>query len=560
MVEETSGGGSDESGSTDPMSGRVVLERYRLGRRLGSGGMGTVYEAEQLAVGRAVAIKILRADLMAHGAVRDRFRREAEVIGRLRHPHTISLIDYGETDDGLVVMVTELLLGQPLDVLVGERGALSLVETLTIGEHVAGSLSEAHGLGLVHRDLKPANVFVTRVSGEPFCKVLDFGIARVMDPSAAKITSTGQIFGTPRYMSPEQAASTADVDARSDLYSLGLVLFECATGRSPFSADTAIQYIAAHATQDPPGLRALRPDAPGDLEALVEQLLKKDPDARPPDAEAVRQTLRGLRAKLRGDSTEAVVGPDAGARFATEPTRRAPIDEAGLAATAAPGRSGPSDPGGRSTRWIGGVVLAFLVSAVGLAGVLWRPTDDVVVAVSGPEDSGGAIGDAAAAKVPAPTRPSVMGGGSPAIPDAGAADARSRDLGRAGAAPERPRPAPRPRRRPRRKPPKEADPPGGFVSGPRGMKLDPSEPDIDWAALAARCDASQWTGLSRFATSGCPRGCALLVDRLCAGRTPAEDRAIAPGRRNAVIYCDGKPYRRATLIFREGRTTTMVCP
>ncbi|NJK90049.1 MAG: serine/threonine protein kinase, partial [Myxococcales bacterium] len=266
----------------DPWLGRTVLDRYRLIRRIGAGGMGSVYEAEQLSVGRSVAVKLLRTEVGSDPVLRDRFRREAEITGRLRHPHTVSLIDYGETPEGTAIIVMELLTGKSLDGLLHERGALSLAEALRIGEQVASSLSDAHQRGLVHRDLKPSNIFVTKVSGEHFCKVLDFGIARFHEEGEAKLTATGQVFGTPRYMAPEQAMSAADVDARADLYSLGLILFECVTGQAPFRATTAIQYLTAHSIETPPMLRSLRPDAPTELERLIDGLLQKDPDKRLP--------------------------------------------------------------------------------------------------------------------------------------------------------------------------------------------------------------------------------------------------------------------------------------
>jgi serine/threonine-protein kinase len=547
-------GGTHPGGPSDPLIGRTVLGRYRLGRRLGAGGMGAVYEAEQLAVGRAVAVKVLRSDLTSHGQVRDRFRREAEVIGRLRHPHTIQLIDFGETDDGLVVMVTELLLGQPLDALLTETGGLSLVETLLLGEQVAGSLVEAHALGLVHRDLKPANVFVTRVSGEPFAKVLDFGIARVMDEGATKLTSTGQIFGTPRYMSPEQAASTTTVDGRSDLYSLGLILFECAAGAPPFRATTAIQYLAAHSTQVPPRLRELRPDAPADLEALVVQLLAKSPDERPQTAEHVRQSLAALRARLRGGSTQAEFQPASApsAGISAAPTRRAGAPEVPAEAYADTAR--PSPPPVRARRGPPYAALAAVAVGLGVGLGAWalatrggRPSGITAAPVAAAE---AALDAGPTARPQADREEAAQPGLDAATPDAGAAS-EVRDVGprRTGEAPEK--------RRPRRRPRQKKSP--GIVSGPRGLELDVTEPVVDLTELASGCDRSEWSGLSSLSTRGCPAHCAILIDAMCAGRTPAEARAVAPGPRTVVIVCSGKPYRKRKVTFRAGQTTTIDC-
>src|SRR5262249_31683151 len=147
-----------------PLIGRIVLERYEILRRLGSGGMGAVYAGRQKTVSREVALKILRPELIANENVRERFRREAEIIGKLRHPNTIQLIDYGESDDGLAIMVCELLIGQSLSDRLKQLGPLPMLDALQVGYEIAGSLAEAHGLGLVHRDLKPANIFLVEVA------------------------------------------------------------------------------------------------------------------------------------------------------------------------------------------------------------------------------------------------------------------------------------------------------------------------------------------------------------------------------------------------------------
>jgi tRNA A-37 threonylcarbamoyl transferase component Bud32 len=527
MSSGAEGGGPDHGKTTDPLVGRVVLGRYRLGRRLGAGGMGSVYEAEQLAVGRTVAVKVLRTDLVRDRVIRDRFRREAEITARLRHPHTVSLIDYGESDDGLVVIVMELLVGRPLDALLRERGGLTLDETFAVGEQIAGSLVEAHAAGLVHRDLKPANVFVAEVSGAPFCKVLDFGIARILDEDATRLTATGQIFGTPRYMSPEQAASTGDVDARSDLYSLGLILYECATGDSPFRATTALQYLAAHTTQVPTPLGEVRPDAPPAFAQLVLALLQKAPEDRPADAESVRRALAALRART--------------------PSVAAPPSEPAPRAEAAPreGSPAPARPG----RWWALVAAAGITAGLGGVG-LWsagssslEPAADEPAVV--PLDAGFALD--AAPVLPDAAPDARTRDAAPPTVDAGLVDARP-DLGA--------RPSPDAGRPPRRRRPR---PRSGVVSGPRGMTIELDESAPDFAALAAGCSASEWSGLSALTTVGCPDDCAILVDQICAGRTPARGRAVAPGRREVVVVCAGKPQRRRTLRFREGQTHRFDC-
>ncbi len=520
--------------SADPLLGRTILEgRFRLDRRLGSGGMGTVYEANQLAVGRSVAVKVLRSDFTSHPLLRDRFRREAEIIGRLRHPHTIALVDYGETEDGMAVMVTELLVGEPLNEVMDRMGSLSLVDSLTIVEQVAASLFEAHSLGLVHRDLKPANIFVTRASDQIFCKVLDFGIARIMDEGATRLTSTGQVFGTPRYMAPEQAFSTGEVDARADLYSLGLILFECVTGRSPFQAQTAIQFLAAHSTEPPPKLTELRTDVPSELEELVESLLSKDPNQRPPDADTVRQLASGLRAKIKGSTTEAVLKP-------------APTQEARTALTRAD-RGAPPDtvPARRRMTWVAAVGVAVGLGLAAFFLGFQRSSGDPTAYADAPSPGGVPPGGAG---VPDPDSMAFVAGPADAGPDS-ELDARSPEAGFADAAPSDAR-----RTRPRRRRPRS-----GVVSGPRGMKIDLEEGTVDRRELARSCQDSEWAGMSRLTTLRCPADCAILVDDVCAGRTPAVDRPIAPGRRVVRIYCNGRLERRLKRSFRPSKTLTLAC-
>src|SRR5262245_54111075 len=291
---------SPGSVTMDPLIGSIVLDRYEIVRRIGSGGMGSVYIGRQKAVSRDVALKILRSDLMTNEHVKERFRREAEIIGKLRHPNTIQLIDYGETPEGLAVMVMELLVGQPLNERLKEKGPLPLADAITVGQEIAQSLAEAHLLGMVHRDLKPANIFLVEVAGQTHVKVLDFGIARILDEEATRLTSTGQVFGTPRYMSPEQALSTGEVDSRSDLYALGLIIYECIVGQPPFVAQTSIQYLSAHSTMTPPKLRDHYAEAPEVLENLIDACLAKGAEERPQTASEVAGFLAAIRRQVEG--------------------------------------------------------------------------------------------------------------------------------------------------------------------------------------------------------------------------------------------------------------------
>lgn len=558
----------------DPLIGRVLLDRYEVLRRIGSGGMGAVYAGRQPAVGREVALKILRADLMANEHVRQRFRREAEIIGRLNHPNTIQLIDYGENSDGLAVMVMELLLGQALNERLKTKGPLSVPEVITLGRQMVGSLAEAHLIGLVHRDLKPANIFLTEVGTQVHAKVLDFGIARLLDEEATRLTSTGQVFGTPRYMSPEQAMSTADVDPRSDLYSFGLILYECLVGQPPFVAQTSIQYLSAHTTQAPPLLRQGLPGAPAALEELIDACLEKEPEDRPQTADEVSEVLAAIQRSLdfeSGSGTQPIVVPRGRSQLATEAS--APADTvADTALSPPPPRTRPVDtidvPGGNSKpNWIPiaiGVVFALaaaVVVAIGLFGP-WR-TQPAPVVNSGlleavalkPEDAGARIDVAVDTGVSADagilldaTLPLDAGIEAPEDASVAIAVIAKPDAGK--------------KRRRRRKPVKKGDDNQagqGAIQGPRGMMIAVDEDEDDVLDIASRCKTSVFSGLSKLTVKSCPKNCAIVVDEQCAGRTPAVDRAISPGYRTITVVCSGKVRRTSSLRFAPDDTTTFKC-
>jgi len=291
------------NGATFDQLGSVLGAQYRIEERLGAGGMGTVYRALQLSVGREVAIKLISGerDTPQH---EQRFRREAEALAKLRHPNTVQLLDFGVTEQGRPFIVMELLSGSDLEQRLSE-GPLELAEALHITRQIAQSLSEAHALGIVHRDLKPSNVFLSQVEGgESFVKVMDFGVAGFVggfrgDDQHSTLTMQGAVLGTAAYMSPEQAQGMP-VDARADVYSLGVMLFELLTGRTPFQASSAVTMLMAHVSDPPPRLESLRPeykDLPG-VQALLDRLLAKEPDARPTCASEVVSLLDALCLEL----------------------------------------------------------------------------------------------------------------------------------------------------------------------------------------------------------------------------------------------------------------------
>jgi serine/threonine-protein kinase len=231
--------------------GRTIAGRYRITDVIGEGGMGVVYEAWDAQVERKCAIKLVRAESTTDRKFLSRFRRELEITSQLRHPSTIRVFEHGQTDDGRPYMVMELLTGESLaDRL--ERGAIPEMEALQIARQVAESLSEAHEHGVFHRDLKPDNIFIETVGVSKVVKVLDFGIAGGVD--ATRLTQAGEVFGTPQYMSPEQC-NGLPLDHRTDIYSLGCILYEMIEGRPPFSAETPMATMLKHVRAKVPAPR-----------------------------------------------------------------------------------------------------------------------------------------------------------------------------------------------------------------------------------------------------------------------------------------------------------------
>lgn len=292
------------------MVGYEIDGRYRLDRRLERGGTGAIYAGEQLRVGRPVAVKILRAALAEEETVARRFEREAEIISHLEHPNTLKLFDFGWLRDGRPYLVTELLHGENLaDRL--SRGRLSIGASIRIATAVLESLSEAHGKGIVHRDLKPSNVFLQL--GDRV-RVLDFGIARMA--TSITLTEPGMIMGTPAYMSPEQSLKDV-IDGRSDLYSVGAILFECLTGRPPFLADTAQTMILKHGLMQAPRLNQVSHGFAPELDALMARLLSKAPELRPQDARECIEELAPFR-DSDAIAPDAIENPDLEAAYAPE--------------------------------------------------------------------------------------------------------------------------------------------------------------------------------------------------------------------------------------------------
>lgn len=254
----------------------VLGDDFLIEKLLGRGGMGSVYLAREASLDRLVAIKVLPPDRAQSADLRERFRREARTAAQLSHPNIVPLLTFGE-QDGLMFFVMGYVEGEPLSQRVQREGRLQAVETIRILSELAEALGYAHGRGVVHRDVKPENILLEAPRG--LVRLTDFGVAKGLT-STSSLTTEGAVIGTPHYMSPEQASGRADVDTRSDIYSMGALAFTLLTGRPPFTGRTASDILRQHLSQDPPRLRDLNPDLPGALDDVVRRCLAKEPSAR----------------------------------------------------------------------------------------------------------------------------------------------------------------------------------------------------------------------------------------------------------------------------------------
>lgn len=282
--------------AVDPLLGRNLDGRYTILEKLGQGGMGAVYRGTQHSVGREVAIKVISAHLVADRDAIKRFLREAKLASRLSHPNAVSVLEFGQTDDGLLYLVMELVSGRTLDQVIKREGVLKPERIVRVGTQVCDALEGAHALQIVHRDLKPANIMLL-AQGRDLVKVLDFGLAKSVAPDQASTTMTnaGALLGTPAFMPPELALGGA-CDHRADLYSLGVILFLLGTGRLPFSSESPHELIAMHGTEPAPPMTGV----PTELAAVVDRLLAKDPGQR---FQSAADTREALEAALVGRMT-----------------------------------------------------------------------------------------------------------------------------------------------------------------------------------------------------------------------------------------------------------------
>ncbi|MBI2897531.1 MAG: serine/threonine protein kinase [Deltaproteobacteria bacterium] len=278
----------------DPKKDVLVSGKYKVHDQLGSGGMGAVYSATHVEVGRKVALKFLRADLSKTPGTVARFRREAHAAGSIGHENILEVFDVGETGDGTPFIVMELLEGESLAKVLHREARLPAWRAAHICAQMMSALGAAHNRGIVHRDLKPENVFLTTRAGQrDFVKVLDFGISTVLSESSGetRLTQTGDVLGTPPYMAPEQARGEPVIDHRADLWASGVVLFEMLTGRLPFPGDNGLQVIGRILTEPTPRPSTFNSEIGAEIEAIVMRALEKDKNARFQQASELYEAL-----------------------------------------------------------------------------------------------------------------------------------------------------------------------------------------------------------------------------------------------------------------------------
>lgn len=297
----------------DPLLGQVLGGAYEIQRLLGSGGMGNVYEARHVRLPKRFAVKVVRGELARDEAAFERFKREAEIASSLGNKHIVEVFDFNVLPDGSPYMVMELLAGEDLATRLGRTGRLTPEEANAILGQVVSALEAAHARGIVHRDIKPENIFLTAAEDEPeFVKLLDFGLSKIRG-AQKRLTANLSVLGTPWYMSPEQARGDADLDHRTDLYALAVVLFQVLAGRVPFDGENVYGVLTQIATQAPPPLSQFAPGLPAELERVLARAMAKEPGARFASVrefwDAVQVAL-GVPISRRSMPTARVAGPD----------------------------------------------------------------------------------------------------------------------------------------------------------------------------------------------------------------------------------------------------------
>ncbi|MBV8760481.1 MAG: serine/threonine protein kinase [Deltaproteobacteria bacterium] len=309
---------SDDAGRvaepTQELIGSTLSGRYMVTRKIGQGGMGAVYEAKHTAIGGRFAVKVLLDKYAKRDAIVARLKQEAQLATSLDHEHIIRVTDFGSTDDGRTFVVMEFLEGESFAELLARESKLPEQRILRIASQAASALAAAHAKGIVHRDIKPENLFIIKRKEQDFVKIVDFGISKNLRASdeqedQPRLTQTGMVLGTPLYMSPEQARGDEDLDHRVDIYALGVIMYEAATGRVPFAGTNYLSVISQVLNDEPKPVRELRPELTDEFEAIVAKAMEKNRNERYASATALLEDLNALlddpthsteRAKITG--------------------------------------------------------------------------------------------------------------------------------------------------------------------------------------------------------------------------------------------------------------------
>ncbi|WP_437500585.1 serine/threonine-protein kinase [Sorangium sp. So ce1099] len=521
--------------------GALIAGKLRLERPLASGGMGAVWVARHLLLDTDVAVKFINTDGDAPGSLRARFLQEAKASLRIKSPHVVQVLDYG-VEDGTPFMVMELLEGEDLRAHLQRAGRLSLEATYQLLAPLGRALRRAHSIGLVHRDLKPSNIFLARCGDEVIVKVLDFGIAKqVQEQPPSAVTTSSVIIGSPRYMSPEQVRAAKQLDHRSDLWSMGVIVYEALTGRTPFEDDTLGGLIIAICAEPWPLPSALVPALGAGVDRFMARALERDPAARFQSADEMvdafaalvgaRPPMRSESALLRAERSDAPVDPTAptapqdGIAARRDRAGPAPAAAAEVASTAAPEVASTAAPEVAPTAPAGDTTLAALATQAPKKKRAWGKLAWLLAA--------GATGMAAAAALE--LRPERR----TAEPTAAAAPAASAPA--PAAAPAPPALTSPTARAQQRAPVRLAiEPPGAIVKvDGRAVAVDGGAVEIHGAigsthVVDVQKDGRQMTRAVVVEASGA------VPDRLVLA-APAPGRADAPARRDGPAPRDGAP-------------------
>jgi eukaryotic-like serine/threonine-protein kinase len=368
-----------KSGAPDPLLGRVIAERFRITSLIARGGMGKVYRAEQSPLGRLCAIKVLNPNYNgdADPEFHRRFFREASITSKITHPNSVTIFDYGKTDDDIYYMAMEYLEGQTLHQALREVGTMPEDRVARIAAQICRALREAHALGVIHRDLKPANIFLSRHGDdEDFVKVLDFGLVKhITERPEEQLTQTGLFMGSPKYMAPEQIQGGV-VDFRTDIYSLGIIMYEMLAGKVPFERATSVNILMAHVGEPPPPMREVNPNliCSPSFEELVMRCIAKDPEERWSSMDQVLQAIKLAHGAAMTGQLAAVTGgfvptyPPPAVASSQQRSVHPPSVSSGSHTPAPLLRADASDetyPQPRSRAWLGlGVVVAAVLGGL----------------------------------------------------------------------------------------------------------------------------------------------------------------------------------------------------